>query len=355
MSAIDYADGLNERKVSFSLFRNALHQNELAASMGWDRTIDKLVEYLKSDKTTKKYARGLRDVYVDLTNNGNKLVRVYRLLGDYDEVVDFFKNDIVEEKTLYDDRFPLPLAHDDLVAAPLDISCVNFFDIDEKIWFIFCSKQYVVEKELLPDDALKDLVVEDYGAFDEVFGVRRRAVQLFDVVCVSKENSILEFRMDGLDVQRTKDIQRRLEFLEAKIFQVLEKSFDMRSTFSGPINFFPAIQKLYSSPDGRISEIGHTTISAGVHSGKMRTKQLDFRDDRYHLGGVSEVEALNPHMLSKCWDSPSKYGYVQLVVPGTVALTSAENPTIDISYILHCASDIDYDFVMNKLLESLAP
>lgn len=356
MGAIDYADGLNERKVSFSLFRNALHQNDLAASMGWDRTIDKLVEYLKSEKTAKKYARGLQDVYVDLTNNGNKLIRVYRLLGNYDEIVGFFKSDILEQDTLYDDRFPLPLAHDDLVAAPLDISCVNFYELEgSKIWFIFCSKQYVVEKEILPDDALKELVVEDYGNFDEIFGVRRRAVQLFDVVCIDKKNSTIEFRMDGLDVQRTKDIEKRLQFLETKIFQIFESSFDLNATFSGPINFFSAIQKLYSSPDGRISEIGHTTTSAGVHNGKMRTKQLDFRDDGYHLGGVSKVEALNPHMLSKCWDSPSRYGYVQLVIPGTVALTSTNNPTIDISYILHCASDMDYDFVMNKLLESLMP
>jgi hypothetical protein len=59
--------------------------------LGWERTIDKLVEYLKSEKTSGKYAQGLEDVYIDLTNNGNKLVRVYNLLGEYDEIVKFFK------------------------------------------------------------------------------------------------------------------------------------------------------------------------------------------------------------------------------------------------------------------------
>ncbi|MCS3415820.1 hypothetical protein M2399_000182 [Pseudomonas sp. BIGb0450] len=355
MSAIDYADGLNERKVSFALFRNALHQNDLAASLGWERTIDKLVEYLKSEKTSGKYAQGLEDVYIDLTNNGNKLVRVYNLLGEYDEIVKFFKLNILEEDTLYDDRFPLPLEHDDLVNAPLDINCVDFYETDSRIWFVFCSKQYVIEKEILPEGSLTDLVIEDYGRFDEIFGIRKRAVQLFDVVCIDKESSILEFRMDGLDVQRAKDIERRLEFLESKILKAFESDFDLGELFAGPINLFPAIQKLYLSPDGRIAEIGHTTTSAGVHNGKMRTKQLDFRDDRYHVGGVSKVAELNPHMLSKCWDSPSGYGYVQLVVPGTVALTSSENPTIDTAHILSCASDLDYDFVMSKLLESLMP
>ncbi|MFP3507787.1 hypothetical protein, partial [Burkholderia sp. SIMBA_062] len=59
MSAIDFADGLNKRNISFSLFRNALHQNGLSASLGWDKTIDKLTEHLASDKNSEKYEKGL--------------------------------------------------------------------------------------------------------------------------------------------------------------------------------------------------------------------------------------------------------------------------------------------------------
>ncbi|MNJ61961.1 hypothetical protein D3C77_577750 [compost metagenome] len=87
----------------------------------------------------------------------------------------------------------------------------------------------------------------------------------------------------------------------------------------------------------------------------MRSKKLDFRDDSYHAGGAATVAELNPHMLSKCWDSPSGSGHVQLLIPGTVALTSSTNPMIDIVHILVCASDQDYDFVMQKLLDSLVP
>lgn len=355
MSAIDFADGLNERNISFSLFRNALRQNGLSASLGWEKTIDKLVEYLASDKTSAKYEKGLKDIYIDLTTNGNKLVRVYNLLGKYDDVVEFFIEHVLEAVTVYDTKFPLPLAHAELVAAPLDVLCVNYYKVDNKIWFVFCSKQFVTEKEQLPDDALKDFVVNDFGGFDEVYGIRRRAVQLFDVVCIDSETNTIQFRMDGLDVQRTKDIERRLQHLESQVFQMMQKHFDLEEMISGPINVFPAIKKLYTSLDGRIAELGHTTISSGVHNGKMRTKKLDFRDDRYHAGGAATVPELNPHMLSKCWDSPTRYGYVQLEIPGTVALTSSANPTIDTVHILACASDDDYDFVMQKLLESLKP
>lgn len=355
MSAIDYADGLNERNISFSLFRNALRQSGLSASLGWDKTIEKLAEYLASDKTAAKYAESLKDIYIDLTNNGNKLVRIYNLTGDYDAITQFFKDEILEEDTVYDDRFPLPLEASELTAAPLDIHCVNWYENEGKAWFVFCSKQYITEKEQLPDDALKDKVIHDFGGFDEIFGVRRRAVQLFDIISIDAENCTMQFRMDGLDVQRTKDIERRLNYLEGRIFQELEKTYVLEETITGPINFFPAIKKLYSNLDGRIAEIGHTTTSAGVHNGKMRTKKLDFRDDNYHTGGVAQIDELNPHMLSKCWDSPSRIGYVQLVIPGTVALTSSANPTIDTIHILACASDLDYDFIMKKLLDALVP
>ncbi|WP_223466791.1 hypothetical protein [Pseudomonas sp. GL-RE-26] len=355
MSAIDFADGLNERKISFSLFRNALHQNDLAASLGWERTIDKLTEHLNSPKTSATYATGLEAVYVDLTLNGNKLIKVFKLLGDYDELIKHFSMELVEKKTIYDKRFPLPLEHDDLVAAPLTLSCADYYTTEDRSSFVFCSKQYVVEKEILPAESLTDNAQNDYGDFDEIYGVRKRAVQLFDVVCVDRESGTLQIRMDGLDVQKTKDIERRLLILESKVLQVIEAAFDVTKIISGAINFFPCIKKLYSSGDGRIAEIGHTTDSAGVHRGKMRTKQHDFRDDTYHAGGVAGIVELNPHMLSKCWNSPSRQGYVELVIPGTVALTSSANPTIDTAFVLSCASDIDYDFVMDKIFESMTP
>ncbi|WOE78450.1 hypothetical protein RZO07_24630 [Pseudomonas protegens] len=355
MNAIDFADGLNERSVSFALFRNALHQNDLSASLGWEMTIEKLSGYLASDKTSAKYAEGLEDIYIDLTTNGNKLVKFYKLLDKHSEVTTFLKDNVLKSKSIYDSRFPLPLQKMELTSAPLDIECVNFYEEPGRTWFIFCSKQFIVEKEKLPDDALKDMVINDYGGFDEVYGVRRRAVQLFDIISIDSLNGTLQFRMDGLDIQRAKDIERRLQYLEGKIIQALEKSFQIEEILDGPINFFPAIKTLYHKTDGRIAEIGHTTVSAGVHNGKMRTKKLDFRDDSYHAGGAAKVSELNPHMLSKCWDSPSKYGYVQLVIPGTVALTSSANPMIDTVHILSCASDPDYDFVTKKLLDSLLP
>jgi hypothetical protein len=359
MEPIRYADGLNERKVSFSLFRNALHQHELAASQGWDKTIGKLAEYLNSPVTKAAYGEGLHSIYKSLTINGNKLVKIYNIVGGFDELYSFFESEILESETVYDNCFPLPLERDELVAAPLSINCVNFYKEEvgnevRRTSFIFCSKQFVTEKEELPIESLTDNTLEDFGKFDEVYGLRRIAVQLFDVVHLDRESNTLQIRMDGLDVQRMKDIEKRLAFLEGQIFGAIDLEFGHGEMLSVPVNFYPCIKKLYAARDGRISELGHTTDSAGVHRGKTRTKHYDFRDDDYHVGGVTSIGNLNPHMLAKYWNSPSNCGVVEILIPGTVAISSSANPTIDRLVILSCASDEDYDFVMNKIFAALA-
>lgn len=358
MEPIRYADGLHERNVPFSLFRHALHQENLAVSQGWDKTIDKLAEYLNSSTTKKEYARGLRSIYKSLTLNGNKVVKIYRISGGFDELYDFFVNDIVEAETVYDQCFPLPMEHQDLVDVPLGIHCVDFYsqesdEVVQSASFVFCSKQYVTEKEKLPVESLTDDIVADYGDFDEVYGLRNRAVQLFDIVHLDRETATLQIRMDGLDVQRSKEIEKRLAYLEGKILDAVDLEFGDGEMLSSAVNFYSCIKNLYSATDGRISELGHTTESAGVHRGKTRTKHYDFRNDGYHKGGVDGVGDLNPHMVSKYWNSPSRSGIVEVLIPGTVAISSAANPTIDTLLILSCASEEDYNFVMEKVFTAL--
>lgn len=359
MEPIRYADGLNERNIPFSLFRSALHRNNLSVSLGWEKTIEKLTEYLASDLTSRQYAQGLRDLYLDLTLAGNKLVRIFKVDGDFDALCDFFVDEVLEAVTPYDDAFPLPLEHAQLAQVPVGIRCVNYYseradEVYATLDVVFCSKQFVTEKEELPADALTAEVVEDYGQFDVVYGVKSRALQLFDVVHLDRETKTLQIRMDGLNSQRYKDVQHRLEVLTDRIVNHIEEHFPAQDMISGPVNFFPCIKTLYAAKDGRISEIGHTTESAGVHKGKVRTKHYDFRKDEYHVGGVAEIGDINPHMLAKFWPSPSRDGIVELVIPGTIAVSSSANPTIDSVLVLSCASESDYDFVMEKLFQALA-
>ncbi len=353
MTAIGLADGLRERDVSFNLFRTALRQNELAASQGWEKTLDKLVEQLGNDKCARAYEAGLKDIYTDLTLFGNKVVKIFALPEQVEDLAASMDYGFINEESVYKKAFPMPLEQEALAAAPLDIDCVAKWNSAEGPAFILCSKQYVVEREALPSGALNDETVDEFGQFDEVYGVRKKAVQLFDVVAFNFARGTVEIRMDGLAQQRLSDVEKRLKFVQTLLNQHAEANLGVSQLLPTPINFYPCIKKLYESSDGRIGEIGHSTESAGIHRGKMRRRADDFRDDKYHAGGVKGVSELNAHMLAKRWDSPTRHGIVELLIPGTLSIASLANPVIDIALILSCASEDDYNFVTTKLFDSL--
>jgi hypothetical protein len=353
MSAIDYADGLLDRAVSFNLFRTSLHQNGLTASQGWERTVDKLADSLGAEKTGAAYAEGLKAIYFDLTLYGNKLVKVFNTDADLEHLCKLMRAGFVDADSVFKKRFPLPLEQDDLVAAPLKALCTGLHEDVDGVSFIICSKQYIVEREALPAESLNDEVIDQYGDFDEIYGIRKRAIQLFDVVAIKPAKGTIEIRMDGLHQQRVEDIEKRLRVIEENTLKFSTDMAGMNNIFAEPLNFFSCIKKLYDSADGRIGELGHSTESAAVHRGKTRGKGEDIRIDKYHAGGVDNIVELNAHMLTKRWDSPTKCGVVELEIPGTLSLLSSLQPTIDIVNILSCASEDDYNFVMLKLFEAL--
>lgn len=353
MSAIDYADGLLDREVSFSLFRTSLHQNELAASQGWEKTIDKLTESLAVQKTSAAYADGLKTIYLDLTLYGNKLVKVFKTDADLVQLIELMRVGFVDTASVFKKRYPLPLEQDDLVAAPLQAQCPGFHPDSDGVSFIICSKQYIVERAELPIESLNDDVIDEYGGFDEVYGIRKRAIQLFDVISLKPEKGIIEIRMDGLGQQRTEDIEKRLLVVAQNFTQFASEKAGLNNILAEPINFFPCIKELYDCADGRIGELGHSTESAAIHRGKTRGKREDIRTDKYHAGGVDSITELNAHMLTKRWDSPTKHGVVEVEIPGTLSLLSSLQPAIDTVHILSCASEDDYNFVMAKLFEAL--
>lgn len=353
MSVISLADGLRERDVSFNLFRTALKQNDLSASQGWDRTLDKLAESLGNNKVAASYEAGLKDIYADLTLFGNKVVKVFSLPENLEALLWSLGEGFISEDSVYGASFPMPLEQEALAAAPLTIDCVARWESDTGPAFILCSKQYVVEREALPSGALNEETLDEFGQFDELYGVRKKALQLFDIIAFNMARGTVEIRMDGLTQQRLSDVEKRLKFVQEIINKHAEQTLGVASILPSPLNFYPCIKKLYESTDGRIGEIGHSTESAAIHRGKMRRRAHDFRDDKYHLGGVQGVSELNAHMLAKLWDSPTRHGTVELLIPGTLSVASLSNPVIEVALILSCASEDDYNFVLTKLFDSL--
>lgn len=351
MSAIKYADGLRERGVSFTLFRNALRQRDLEASTGWDNTIDKIVEFLNNPKTENAYSQGLEDIYQDITLYGTKLIKIYKIGDAASQILSTLNNGLIQEETIYDALFPLPLERAELLKAPLALQCVTKYEDETSSDFIFCSKQFVYERLELTNEALLPEALDEYGEFDEIYGVTKYPIQLFDIVSVNLKDGLIEFRMDGAGRQKLADIEKRLRVLTSKIKKFIVDQLGTDHNLGDPINFFPCIEKLYKEADGRVLDIGHSTETAGVHRGKVRGKKVDVRKDNYHAEGVKGISALNAHMLQKGWDSLTRIGVVELAIPGTLSLTSSLNPAIKIAYVLGCALEDDYRFLLSKISE----
>lgn len=299
MDAINLVDGLKDRNISFNLFRTALHQKELAASQGWERTTEKLVGYLDNNKTADLYSEGLTSIYSELTLYGDKALKLYTVDEGLDNILSVMTSEFKDEDSPYAIGFPLPLDQADLIAAPLQAHCVACWEDEYATNFVICSKQFIVEREELPTDSLNDEALSEFGVFDEMYGVRKRAIQLFDVISIKPEARRIEIKMDGLRIQRLEEIEKRCGVIRNKVSKFVAGKLGVFDLFVSPINFFPAISKLYEAADGRVGELGHSTESAAIHHGKMRRKAEDFRNDKYHDGGLEKIRQLNAYMISK--------------------------------------------------------
>tara|TARA_R110001592_G_scaffold204305_2_gene454388 strand:+ start:892 stop:1941 length:1050 start_codon:yes stop_codon:yes gene_type:complete len=349
MNTIALTEALQERGISFTLFSYAMKQNNLAPSQGWDLTIARITSELANPKSTAAYEAGIKRIYSDLMYYGSKVARFY-ISKDAAKVRAVLDKHMVPDTQSFGKSFPLPLPGPQLRKASVNPSCVFMQSLKSGSTYIFCSRQFLIEREKLPDDSLEPQVVKDYGDFDEVIGIRKRWIQLFDVVLVNDKTGVVELRMDGYGRQSLADIEKRLDWLVSTInaqLAALGKAYQLK----GSINFFPKIAELYDAADGRISELEHATDTAGIHKGKTRKKKADFRQDSFHSAAASTAGTLHAYAVSKCWDSPTGVGFIDLKLPGTLrCMATTSTPVVDVACILNCASETDYSFILSKLL-----
>ena len=107
---------------------------------------------------------------------------------------------------------------------------------------------------------------------------------------------------------------------------------------------------MYDAADGKVKELGHVTDAAGIYNERMRHKSLDVRDDPYHSGGAHSVSKLHPFSIGKHWVAPNGHGNPEILIPAHFSIVSQNDPFIDTAYILGCASEADYNFVLSKAL-----
>lgn len=346
-----YVDALQQRDVSFKSFRNALKNLDLPVSTGWQQTIDKISPGLKAKDTRVAYESALEKIHTDMTLYCDKVVKVYEVEQKaLKKLLSAMDVGFVEKKTPYTSSFPFPLSLKDLVAASLDVVCVARWEEADRVNFMMCSKQYITEREEIPGDSLDDDAKKDFGVFDELIGIRRKPLQLYDVVSLLPDQQLIEIRVDGIKKFNADDIGRRLRRIEQLVSQFADKEIGVADILSSSVNFYPAIKKLYDDADGVVGELGHVTDAAGIYREKMRHKSRDVRLDPYHHGGTEAVVDLNAYSIAKHWPSPVGNGQPEISIPAHFSIASVSNPVVDVLHVLNCSTQEDYDFVIEKVL-----
>ncbi|SCY35774.1 hypothetical protein [Pseudomonas sp. NFACC37-1] len=351
LNPLSYIDALQVRDVSFKSVRNALKNHDLPVSTGWQQTVAKIIPELKKKDTKDACAASLVLIHNEMTLYCDKVVKIYEVdAGLINLLIGAMSKGFVDKGSVYTKGFPFPLALDELLKAPLDIICAAQWDEKDRSNFMMCSKQYITEREELPGDSLDDDATKDFGVFDELIGIRRRPIQLYDVVSLLPDEGLIEIRLDGVKKFNADDISRRMRRIEQLVSQFAAKNIGTPDILGTKLNFYPAIKKLYDTNDGVVGELGHVTDAAGIYREKMRHKSRDVRLDPYHHGGTVAVVDLNAYSISKHWPSPAGNGEPEISIPAHFSIASDKNPVIDILHVLNCTSQEDYDFVLDKVL-----
>ncbi|MBG6286302.1 hypothetical protein N5C93_29655 [Pseudomonas nitroreducens] len=351
MTAFELIAALQARDISFISFRNALKANELPVSTGWAATVKKLEPYVKDPAKKDEFLDTIQTIHDELTLYTDKAVVIYDLGKSLTaDLLIALSTDFIDSESPYLESFPVPLSRDELLEAPLEVTCVDQWDFVGGSNFIFCSRQNLTERAELPAELMDEEARENYGSFDELIGIRRTPVQLFDSVSISKVHNTLEIRVDGIKKFNSDDVQKRLHRIRLVIQNKYKDVFSSKLQWPAPVNFYDALDRLYADKDGIVGELGHLTDASGMYHERMRHKTMDVRSDPYHNGGADAVKGLNIHQISKHWLSPSGYGHPEVSIPSNFIIASESEPAVNIIHVLNCASEDDYNFVLNKVL-----
>jgi hypothetical protein len=297
----------------------------------------------------------------DLVDRLSFIYKEHLIAGE--KTVRFFQennNDILEISSALDkyiipdsefkNNYPFALSDDDLKKIEAGLHLVEVINLEKKTFLIFCSKRYISERiEIDPSD-FKDLYLEGYT---EIVGIKKYNKQFFDVVALDSVNSVIEIRLDVGN--KISSDERKSGFNQIKTaFETLASELTSKDYKMGKVvNFFPAINALYRSKEGRVCELAFTTEGSSIKHEKMRRKNDCLRGEAYHQGGSKAVDGnIAAYRIAVTWEyaEPSTLKtQPELLLPGNSSMLSHPSSVLDEAIITHCAGTTDYDFVIEKL------
>lgn len=355
MLSTDILKGFRPR-ISWSTMKALLKMSGLPTGNGWDKTIKK-IEGEKIDTELQANIKQLKDIYLKHLLVSEKAVQVYQLEREViDKIIDSLQQ-YNPPYTTFNETYPFPLPTDKLQNINSFQEIVEIVNDDDSLKIVLCTKRLHVDRSIIDTDKLKEETRKDLIEFEKVIGEKRYYHQFFDVIVLSKCSDLIEIRIDISNNLSLEEIGEGFLKTKMKFNLLLEHlSTGIKNPLTDRINFFPLIDILCESDEGKIVELGFLTDEGSIKNVKMKRGSVDLRKEKFHSAGKRAVDHINSFRLAVRWDSNSLNEIntdIELLIPGQAIIFNNNVQYIEEIHVKKCFSLEHYNFIFQKVIAYL--
>ena len=344
------------QRISWSTMRVILKICDLPVRRGWEQTIQKLTdeESVRDDISDK--IEQLKKCYDNHLLVNDKALKIYQLeRKNIDKLIAALKK-YKPENTAFHQTYPFPLSDDNLKEVDFSQKLVEIRDTKDSLVAIFCTKRLFIERSQIDTEELNEDTRKDLAGYDKIIGVKEHYRQFFDVVVLSKQRNNIEVRVDITGSLSSEDKSKAFFQTIQQFNNLSENIAIIKTPLQESINFFPLIDNLYESDEGKVVELAFITDEGSTKSEKMRKGSLDLRTETYHYAGKQAVDHITSYRLAISWNikiCQRINSQPELLLPGRAQILSNQTQYLDEVCILNCSSLDDYEFVVEKIFDYL--
>jgi hypothetical protein len=344
-------------------------QHESAYESRLDETIASAKEAAYSDAIWTSAYKTLANAARQHAYVGNKHVSFFdlRLLADdsRERILNWAKSDALNDLATTLKRSPFRVIEAPTTEAALEPYKSQKPRLIEggiskgRLYLQFFSVRTYVHREPI---SISDMTVAQqrvFAEYDELIGVKTRAVPCFDTVVVDPETDLIQIRVDfkpGMtEDKETPAFQRAV----GELNRIAEKHIGHFAASVGLMDLHPAIDPLYTDDScGRVTTLGFVATgkaSSSNNRGQLhRTKTKDFRKDDFHSGGKANVDRIDPYTIGVTWDAKPPKSDLYLEIHGNArAIYKSSLRSVTVATIAGCTDSADFDFVSGQVLGRL--
>lgn len=361
-------------KISLPDFCSKLKELGLPSSNSWSKTIGKLQDIVDATTPTPKDIASLEDlvewigVYLC---SFSKAVRIYELGKCSSAHFLSLSGNFVSalEKAGVETSYP----EGDFPALAGKANCgpligryffrkVTIAPTSVSVIITTVAEYYI--RENINVTSADSAAVAKLSGYSEVIGIRKVAYEHVDVLRVShgvtevdtlSVDILLDVSRPGDALLNQEEIVKRFNNYHSMMTFAMNVAMPSGSPLPQPLNFFPAMEKIYNSTDGNVCELGFaTTLGGSVKREKMKRNTADLRVETWHAGGRNAIasaaipDTIDIYRLSVSWKITMSSDQPILSVPGTYKALSTGD--VRHALILGCTEMASFDFAFSRLL-----